>query len=525
MDFSGAGNQSVGAPPVEVGDIPRPQSEAVRFSINTESATFTVENPTDDIDRLLSDELAYEVDGSEFTDAYQQGHWDGFKRLYDRRGHRAPVGLMDRARSVLEAEGRTVEIESASPRSVHAVNYGWHFDHDLWEHQRVAVRAILDAGGGIAALPTAAGKSIVALRAIHHVGLKAVVFVHSRQLLHEWAERVRSVLGVEPGIVGDGEATTGTVTVASLQTVEQRGADVLGSGLGIAVFDECHRTTGADRAHEVGKQITAPWRVGLSATPWRRLPGEKLKIEGATGGVVIEIEPAELIESEHLASPRWRLIEPRDYGEPATATDAEPYAEAYTRCVALDPVRNTAISAATHDLHTSGYAPLITVERLSQGELLAYALDGDRGARDALDAIRDAEDTPADVAAKVEAVERLTPAPGLSAAFLHGDHSTDHRQDSIAAFERGEIDVLISTLLGEGVDIPAITAVVLAQGGKSDIDKIQTVGRALRSAGGDHAVIADVRDRGRFFGDHYEERRETFAEHYGRYGPGWDDGR
>lgn len=523
MDYNHARNESVGASHGASRAFAPPKTETVRLAVESERATFRVENPTDVVDDLLADALAYEVEGAEFVDAYQNGYWDGLKHLYDRREHRAPVGLLDRARAVLEDDGRDVEIASGETPPLHAVTYGWRFDHELWDHQQRAVRAILDSGGGIAALPTAAGKSVVALRVIHHVGLKAVIFVHSRELLHEWAERVRSILGVEPGIIGDGEATTGPVTVATLQTVAERGADVLGSGLGIAVFDEAHRTTGADKAHEIGKQVAAPWRVGLSATPWRRLPGEKLKIEGATGGVVIEIEPPELIENGTLAVPRWRLIDPQDYGEPAQATARMEYAEAYTQCIALDPVRNTAIAAATHDLHTSGYRPLVTVERLSHGELLAYALDTDTDARDALDAIRDAEDAPADVARKVDAVQDLTPAPGLSASFIHGDHDTDHRQDTIAAFEGAEVDVLISTLLGEGVDIPSITAVVLAQGGKSDIDKIQTVGRALRSSGGENAVIVDLRDRGHFFGDHFHERRETYIDHYGRFGPGWGD--
>jgi superfamily II DNA or RNA helicase len=77
----------------------------------------------------------------------------------------------------------------------------------------------------------------------------------------------------------------------------------------------------------------------------------------------------------------------------------------------------------------------------------------------------------------------------------------------------------VSTLIREGVDLPAINAVVLAGGGKSKTDKIQVIGRALRPENGTTADVVDLRDRGEYLGEHYELRQAALREYYGDHGP------
>lgn len=437
---------------------------------------------------VLYDALSYENPEAQFIPAYQNGNWDGIHRLYSNKKNSAPVGLADRAKDALERNGYDVEFEEARSTSQEDIETSWNFDHDLREYQLRAIENVAKQKGGIVALPTGAGKTVVALRIIHNMGKKSIIFVHTKELLYQWEDRVRDILGVEPGIIGDGNWSEGPVTVAMMQTVDERGSDGLGDYYA-SIFDECHRTSAAETFHDVGIAVRSWFRVGLSATPWRRVEGEQLKIEGAIGGKAFEIGAEELIREGYLSEPQWRVIDPTDWGKPTTGSDRQDYQDVYQQCVVEDKIRNRSVAATASELARDGYSTLVSVDRIDHGDKLQGIIDGSEG---------------------------------VECRFIYGDHSSDERNEVLGQFERGEIDVLISTLVREGVDIPSINAVVIAEAGKSDIAKIQTIGRALRPENGDHAVIVDVEDSGPFLREHYNQRIAAYCDYYGEFGPKGD---
>lgn len=268
-------------------------NSTVRLIVPEGSSHFRVESQSDRVVSLLDAAFSYRVEDAEYVTAYQNGEWDGKEHLFETRFRRAPVGLLDRARALLESEGYSVSVEREAPNTGREIATEWTFDHDLRPYQREAIQAMLDDDGGVVALPTGTGKTVVGLRFIHALESRALVLVHSRELLHQWAERIEATLGVEPGVIGDRQFTQGPVTVATLQTVMKQGGNGAPSALdgdyGIVVFDECHRTSAAEQMHEIGTDIDAFYRVGLSATPWRRVDGETLKIEAAVGPIAHEV--------------------------------------------------------------------------------------------------------------------------------------------------------------------------------------------------------------------------------------------
>jgi superfamily II DNA or RNA helicase len=66
-------------------------------------------------------------------------------------------------------------------------------------------------------------------------------------------------------------------------------------------------------------------------------------------------------------------------------------------------------------------------------------------------------------------------------AFIHGDEDTDVRENTLKDFADKTLGVLIaSTILDEGVDVPAIDALICAGSRKSRIKTLQRLGRGLR---------------------------------------------
>lgn len=479
---------------------------------------FFIQDPPAQIDDLLYQELSYEAPNAEYTDSYQNGTWDGIVRLYKRGNHGGPVGLLDRTRDLIEDMGYDVDVTIEGDRQGDDAAFTWHFDYDLRNYQLEATDALLNNdGSGVLSMPTGTGKTVTGLAGVQELGREAIIVVHTQELLYQWKEEIEEIFGVTPGLIGDGKWSEGPITVAIMQTLVSRGADNLERDYGTLVFDECHRTSAAETMHEIGMNIDVKNRVGLSATPWRRISGEELKIEGAIGGVVYEVTAEQMIEEGYLAKPEFDIIDPSNFGTVDTAYTGEDYHSAYRHCISMSPTRNRAVAQKAADLADDGYKVLINVDRVAHGRLLEYALNGDITTED-LSEVASGMDTEKRMEF-VSAVDNLGMVSEANAVFMHGADGTDTRQDVLQQFEDGDIDVLISTLLKEGVNIPSISGIVLAQAGKSDIAQIQTIGRALRPKNGDHAKIADVKDRGTYFNDQFEQRLEAMDDYYGEFGP------
>jgi len=83
-----------------------------------------------------------------------------------------------------------------------------------------------------------------------------------------------------------------------------------------------------------------------------------------------------------------------------------------------------------------------------------------------------------------------------SVSLLVGSDNVDKRERVLKDFKKGNIQILVSTLLSEGFDFKGLRVVFNAAGGKSEKQTIQRLGRALRSEDGKYVgVCIDVLDR------------------------------
>lgn len=485
----------------------------IRAVVPEDYTWFFLRSPPTEIDDLLHQQLAY------FNDAYREQDQQWI-RLYNRENHGGPVGLLERARDLIESAGYDFHVDWEGDRRGDPVDLDWQFGHELRDYQSEAVAAVKENGGGVVGLPTGTGKTVTAMRILYDLAMefgRGIVLVHTQELLYQWQDELKESLNCDVGIIGDGNWSEGDVTVAIMQTLVSRGVDNLEYDYGITVFDECHRTSAADTMHEVGMELDTAMRVGLSATPWRRIDGEELKIEGAVGNDAYSVTAARMIDEGYLAEPQFEIAEPSDYGTLTPPSSNEPYHDAYRRCISFGATRNRAVAEQAAELAADGYKVLINVDRIKHGRILEHALNADVDSADIIDELD--FDSPSEQQQFASTLQQLGQIADTDAEFMHGADSTSIRQETLDEFENGDMNILISTLLREGVDIPNINAIVLAQAGKSDVKQIQVIGRALRPSNGEHAKIVDFRDVGRYFGDQFEHRVMSMRQYYGKYGP------
>ncbi|WP_457754748.1 DEAD/DEAH box helicase [Thermococcus sp.] len=440
----------------------------VTLRIPNKSAKVIIEKAEPKIYFMIYEALSYKRDF---------GKWEKPESLYDPYEKSFPVGLIPRVKRLLNSKGYRVRIIDEREVEGIKLNSEWNEKYKLRRYQQKAVRKAIKAKMGVLALPVGSGKTVVGLRIVHELDLSALIVVHTKELLYQWKEKVEEVLGVEAGIVGDNKWNEKPVTVAMIQTLLSRGADKLELPYAIVIFDECHRTSAAEKFYQLGMSLPQVYRFGLSATPWRRIRGEEIKIEGAIGPIIYEVKADELIREGFLAKPKFEIIQ---YKSKMPAL-AERYKELYEEMIMENEERNKAIVEKAIELAKEGHRVLIDVRRIDHGEILVKMLKD----------------------------------KGVNAEFLSSQ--SPNRWEIFEKFKRGEIQILVSTLLKEGVDIPEISAIILAGGGKSDIMTIQTIGRALRPKDGREAVIVDVQDDDPLLFTHFIEREKALKHYYGKF--------
>lgn len=105
-----------------------------------------------------------------------------------------------------------------------------------------------------------------------------------------------------------------------------------------------------------------------------------------------------------------------------------------------------------------------------------------------------------------------------SCAYISGDDKKSIIRETIADFNNRKIRILIgSSIIGEGIDIPTIDRLILAGGGKSEIELVQAIGRCVRlSPNKKEAIVHDFDfDGTKYLCGHQKSRIRTFKGVFG----------
>ena len=136
---------------------------------------------------------------------------------------------------------------------------------ELRSYQSEALDKWLTAGNrGVLVLPTAAGKTFIALKAIDLLKTQTLIIVPTLDLIDQWKKRVRECLDVEAGVVGGGENIVRMVTVSTYDSAYSLAAQ-LGNNFLFLIFDEVHHLASPGYM-QIAEMYIAPYRMGLTAT-------------------------------------------------------------------------------------------------------------------------------------------------------------------------------------------------------------------------------------------------------------------
>jgi superfamily II DNA or RNA helicase len=389
---------------------------------------------------------------------------------------------------------------------------------DLRPYQQQAVIEMHRRVQCLVKLPCGGGKTTIGAAAIVAFGIPALVVVPTRDILDQWVEVLDRAGADRVWVAGKrtNPPRPGQVVVGTPQSITPK----LANGVGVVVVDECHRTL-AKTWLELLSSCPARYRWGLTATV-ERSDKQEWALPYVFGPVVEPATTNDLVRAGWLASPRvlavatgWRAselcrpVETRCGGcgwlcsEPLSVWEA---GRLCGRCrretVGLgqltgehDPI---AWGKAIHEL---------TIDRDRNALLLRLAQAAVDGGRSVLALVPSIAQT-VELAAQARGL-------GLATASLSGNDSKTRRRETVAALRAGRLQVVFGTKVAdEGLDVPELGCVILADPGRAQGRTLQRAGRSMRPKGRTPFVV-DLVDADPEMRSQWRSRRRAYVREFG----------
>ena len=342
---------------------------------------------------------------------------------------------------------------------------------------------------GILVLPTAAGKTYIALKAIELLRLQTLIVVPTLDLIDQWRKRVLDCLGLEAGAVGGGENTVRMVTVSTYDSAYIQ-AGTLGNRFMLIIFDEVHHLASPSYM-QIGEMYAAPYRMGLTATYERsderhtllpRLVGDPVytaKVEDLAGEhlspytyekIFVELTPEEqkiyeqnmTVFKDYLSEKGIVLRSTEDFQKFIISTGRDKRAREALLA------RNRAVKVALNS--NAKLAHLAEEFRTHRNDkILIFTLHNDL----------------------VYVISRRFLIPAITYQT-----PKEERREILERFRKGEYRVIVtSQVLDEGVDVPDASVGLILSGTGSTREYVQRLGRLLRKVEGKRAKLVEIVSR------------------------------
>lgn len=351
---------------------------------------------------------------------------------------RGAVGLLRRRMAEV---GAAVEFQDR--RVLHQAA-GLHATVELRPYQANAVAQMRRGVQGTVVMPCGGGKTVAGTAAIGEVDQPTLVVVHTHDLLEQWRDTIRRILGIEAGVVAEGNCDPSVVTVATVQTLVRLPIDRLddlAARFGCVLVDEAHHAP-ASTFQAVLSRMPARYRYGLTATPQRE-DGLTSLLDFTLGERLFEIGYAELVAQGFLDSPEVCPVYSSFSFDYVSADDHQ----ACMTALVEDAARNDLVAELVIREAREGHSVLVLSGRVEHCRCLAQLI-----------------------------AER-----GVRAEVLVGAVKKPERGRILDELRAGSLTVVVaSTLADEGLDVPRLDRIVLAFPGRTKGRTAQRIGRLMR---------------------------------------------
>lgn len=461
--------------------------------------------------KALDTELSFQIQGAEFSAAYQgyfneSGEfvtWDGRRHLLSSNG-KFPAGLLPRVQDFFARKG--VHVPVVDQRTPHLSSPEIDITGNLEKikklprpYQLFAMEKAVENDRGVIRIATGGGKTMVAALIAAKLGKPTIVYVIGKDLLYQLQGFFKKVFGTEIGIIGDGKCEIKDINVATVWSVGQalgikknaslddgkdsekkmdsskfRSIKQMLIDCKVHIMDECHLAA-CDTVQAISRHIKGEYVYGMSASPWRD-DGADMLIESFLGRKVVDISARELINKGYLVEPNIRFLAPKPY-----RYKTGKYPKIYSKYIVENEQRNAMIVKGATKLVEQGFIPLVLFHTIKHGDILFDELK-----------------------------------KNVSTAILSGKDKSETRERIKAELEDGKIKCLAASKIFDiGVDLPILSGLIIAGGGKSSVRALQRIGRVIRPYPEKQmSAVLDFFDQAPYLTQHAEIRKSIYETEF-----------
>lgn len=427
---------------------------------------------------LLRYDLAYLS-----QDGFIPGHGvsnDGWVWLLREDGS-LPAGLVPYAQRLCSKYGFPVKVADRA-RVRPPEELPLHTGLQLRDYQRSLVEAALTRGRGVIDAPPRSGKTTMGAAIIDAQPHPTLWIAPTKAIVRQTAHALKRMLPLGPdGVVElmggwpkepkseqgaardrfDDEvarlfgATVVVTTSATACKMPQRFYDSRRQ----LVIDEQHHALDRGMFHEINERaLNVYHRFGMTGTHFRSDERTEILMDAVLSEVVGRVSVRQLVDLGFLAPVDFAFVPIEGPKVGPSSLDL-----AYRNGVLRHKTRNAWAVWAARALLAAGKRVIVLVKLIEHGEVLA------------------------------ELIPEATFVRGADGKFM----TDDDVQAAISGFNAGSIRCLIGTsVLGEGIDLPAADALVYAKGGSASVTVTQDVFRVLTASPGKaRAIVVDFADR------------------------------
>lgn len=317
------------------------------------------------------------------------------------------------------------------------------------------------------------GKTLTIARMIWELGVKTLVITPNKSITDNMVDTLVKHFGKgKVSKLSTKMTKTNDINVCNIQALIKMNPELF-NDLDCVIIDEFHHASAATYQEVNEKHLrNCYYRIGMTATNFRN-DGSDLALEAVLSEVLYEYTIKQAIADGFLIRPKFHIEE--------TSLEARStYQKEYKEGIVENEERNDLIAQIAE--HHAADSVIILVQQIEHGEKLKDMIP--------------------------------------SATFLHGDEKDSVRVNVMNDYRKGKIKCLIGTsVIGEGVDLPRASILILAGGGKAKSAVMQNVGRVLRPfEGKTTAIVYDFTDTGSSYLEEHSKLRQEIYQQYEKEG-------
>lgn len=416
----------------------------------------------------LEKAVSYTVPGSSFNPAFNAGFWNGTKSFLT-EGNKLPLGIF---KSIFPDHYLVTDFGHKDLEYYEIPLYRDNPQYERRDYQLEAINTILRHKRMIVAAVVGSGKTLIAAATISYLLEKdkknKVLFVcYDKNILSQSVKNFRKY-GLHVTQYGDGiKDLSGDIVVATIQSLSriEKPRKIL-APFTVCFCDESHHSKSKTSKAVLTRLVSCEYHIGLTGTPFKEKTLELAELMAVLGPVMFKYGFERAVNDKNIAPVKCIFYKlPYDEDVKSQVIDRKNYKHIWDKAIKESKTRNQAISKILKYAVDLLNAPsIVMVDRVEHGNLIA------------------------------EDVRKTTK---VSCLEMYGEDSVIVRDIKKSSLMTDEINLLISSVLNEGVDL-AISPVIAvnASGRKNFINMIQFLGRIVRSNEkfGDFRIYLDFID-------------------------------